>query len=391
MQIIKQTNKGLDYKSVKAKFTAMIKTRSGVLYVQGKPGIGKTAIFKQIAVENKWNLIDIRLAQIDETEVGGLPIHITITTTEGKKVEVMDYALPRYLVEANDKPTLIVYDELNRAPLTVRNAALKILMERQVGTDWQLNDNVFMVALGNLGEEDGCEVEEFDQALNGRLIHYKYDLTIGDWKKNFAQPDSKNSRATINKVHPLVVSFIDTKPNLFYSNPNVANSGDSLDCNAYASPRTWTFLSDFIVSVYGMDSSASEIKGLVTEVAFSYVGTASKKFMTYLDDMSLVNIQDIIKDWKGVKKQVQKFTRDRQYELADELKKIKIKQLDKHGIVNVSSFLKILDEDKQVAYLNYLLDDSTQINVADIKKSEKLKDFLRPFKGIFNKIDALSR
>jgi hypothetical protein len=34
---------------------------------------------------------------------------------------------------------------------------------------------------GNLGDEDGTDVEEFDSALNNRLIHINHTLDVQEW------------------------------------------------------------------------------------------------------------------------------------------------------------------------------------------------------------------
>ena len=354
-------------------FASIVKAKSGVLYMKGAPGIGKTAIWKSIAKKEGWNLVDIRLGQMDETEVAGMP-----KTKEIDGVDVMYYAIPQYAVEANKRPTLIVFDEINRALLPVRNAALQILNERQIGSTFKFNDEVYMVALGNLGDEDGTEVEEFDTALNGRLIHYKYELTIPEWIENFAREN----------VVPEIVSFIEANPQYF----NRIKKGDDgvVQTEAYASPRTWTFLSDSIKSIYGNGASARDYLPFVTEMGMSYIGTSVTKFQRFLQEQTTLNINDIIKSFTKIKKDVEKLNRDRKSELLNELKKFKIKDLKKTELTNVSEFIKTLDEDEQVAYLNFLIDEDAQIVVSDIKSNENVKNFLRPFKGIFHKIKAFS-
>ncbi len=310
---------------------------------------------------------------MDETEVAGMP-----KTKEIDGVDVMYYAVPQYAVEANKKPTLIVFDEINRALLPVRNAALQILNERQIGSTFNFNENVYMVALGNLGDEDGTEVEEFDTALNGRLIHYKYELTIPEWVDNFAREN----------VIPEIVSFIEANPQHF--NRIKAEKEGVVQTGAYASPRTWTFLSDSIVSIYGKGASPADYMSFVTQMGLSYIGTTVTKFQSYLRDLSTLNVNDIINDYAKHKDAVAKFNRDRKSDILNELKKFEVKKLNKKQLSNVASFVKTLDEDEQVAYLNFLIDEDAQIVVSDIKKNEKIKDFLRPFKGIFGKIKGFS-
>jgi hypothetical protein len=49
------------------------------------------------------------------------------------------------------------------------------------GTAFKFNDNVLMMSSGNLGDEDGTDVEEFDSALNNRLIHINHTLDVQEW------------------------------------------------------------------------------------------------------------------------------------------------------------------------------------------------------------------
>jgi hypothetical protein len=53
---------------------------------------------------------------------------------------------------------------------------------------------------GNLGDEDGTDVEEFD-ALNNRLIHINHTLDV-QWLGDYAEEN----------CHPMITSYIKTHP-----------------------------------------------------------------------------------------------------------------------------------------------------------------------------------
>ena len=235
-------------------FECVIKAQNGVLYVKGKPGIGKTAMFKKLAEKNGWNFIDIRLGQADETEVAGLP---HVTKVDG--VACYEYVPNRWVLEANKEPTLVMFDEMNRAPLAVRNAALQIINERECG-QIKLTDNVFMCAVGNLGDigedGDGCEVEEFDPALNNRLVIDKYDLGLQDWKKHYAN----------EHVISHVIDFLDNNGEYYYRKPQ------SDESESYPTPRSWTFLSDSIKQYTGKAKpDTGEYIGFVTRMGHCFI------------------------------------------------------------------------------------------------------------------------
>lgn len=213
-----------------ALYFSVMRSQYGVLFIKSKPGVAKSAIALSIANKLGLQYVDIRLSMADETDMQ-FP---NLTYNKELECHVIEHAIPEWAVMSNEVPTLIHFEELNRAPLAVRNAALQILLERGIGPKFKFNSNVFMMSSGNLGEEDGTDVEEFDNALNNRLIHLNHDLTIEEW---FGW--GKN---TI--LHPDITSFIEFYPDFFYKKPN-ENS------QTYASPRSWHMLSEFIIKNFG--------------------------------------------------------------------------------------------------------------------------------------------
>ena len=179
----------------------MMWSKYGVLYITAKPGVAKSAIARSIADKMEFRYMDLRLSMVDETDVGLFP-----NVGEFEGVKVLDHIVPRWAIEANKQPTIIHFEELNRASQAVRNAALQILLERQIGIDFSFNDHVLLMASGNLGDEDFTDVEEFDAALNNRLIHFNHTLDTNEWIDNFAQ----------EHVHSLIVSYIRANPEQLY-------------------------------------------------------------------------------------------------------------------------------------------------------------------------------
>jgi hypothetical protein len=257
---------------------------------------------------------------------------------EMEKVKVLDFIVPKWAFESNLQPTIIHFEELNRANLHVRNAALRILLERQISDDFAFNDNVLMMCSGNLGEEDNTDVEEFDSALNNRLIHVNHKLSVPEWIDGFAR----------EHVHPTIVSYIETNPEQIYK---ISDNSE-----AFATPRSWTFLSDFIITNFGKDSQPSDFISTVKELAMCYVGNSAIKFVKYCEDMMSLTINDVIKDYKSVKDKVLKSNRDKRSELIQSLRSIDITDLADKEIKNIKDFLKTVTDEERVAYLLYLID-----------------------------------
>jgi hypothetical protein len=349
------------------KYFAVMWAKYGVLNITSKPGVAKSAIGKSIAEKMGFRYMDIRLSMVDETDVGLYP-SINEVEVDGKMVKCLDFVVPRWAVESNKQPTIIHFEELNRASQQVRNAALQILLERQIGTDFKFNENVLMMSSGNLGDEDGTDVEEFDSALNNRLVHINHTLGVKEWINDFA----------MENCHKLIVSFINAHPEQMYK-----NATDNV--KAYATPRSWTMLSEFIVANYGQDASPREFLPLLKEVASGYIGNSAVKFIQYCEDMLNISIQDVINNYDGIKKDLEKYNRDKNSELIQSLKEIDITKLNKKQLDNVVKFLNNVGDDEKTAYLLYILD-----NIADVT-NPTLKSFLLQFEDLLRTIKKINK
>ena len=352
------------------KYMAIMWAKYGVLNITSKPGIAKSAIGRSIADKMGFRYMDIRLSMVDETDVGLYPnvSEIDVTDENGTRtVKCLDFVVPRWAIEANKQPTIIHFEELNRASQQVRNAALQILLERQIGTDFKFNDNVLMMSSGNLGDEDGTDVEEFDSALNNRLVHINHSLSVDEWLGDFAN----------SNCHKLVTSFIKSHPEQMYKS--------SENTKAYATPRSWTMLSEFIVCNFGEDASPRDFLPLVKEVASGYLGNSAVKFVQYCEDMLNISIEDVINNYDGIKKDLEKYNRDKNSELIQSLKEKDITKLNKKQLDNVVKFLNNVGDDEKTAYLLYILD-----NIADVT-NPTLKSFLLQFEDLLRTIKKINK
>ena len=345
------------------KYFQIMWPKSGVLYITSKPGIAKSAISRSIAEKMGFRYMDIRLSMVDETDVGLYP---SVSDVEG--VKCLDFVVPRWAIEANKQPTIIHFEELNRASLPVRNAALQILLERQIGTEFHFNDTVLMMSSGNLGDEDGTDVEEFDAALNNRLIHFSHTLGADEWIENFAK----------ERVHSTVVSFIRAYPEKLYQ-------ASTENTRAYATPRSWTFLSDFICKNFGKDSSPKVFLPVLREIAHSYVGNGAQRFLQYCEEMINITIDDIINRYDAIVKELDKYNRDKNSELIQSLKEMDIKKFSDKQLDNITKFLKRVGDDELTAYLLHVLD-----NVPDVA-DPKIKKFMMSFKDVLQNIKRINK
>jgi hypothetical protein len=339
--------------------------KSGVLYITSKPGVAKSAIARSIADKMGFKYLDVRLAMSDETDFK-FPF-LKDAEYKGNIFKVSGYAVPEWAFESNNQPTIIHFEELNRAPQFVRNAALQILLERQIG-EFKFNNTVLMMASGNLGDEDGTDVEEFDNALNNRLIHFSHTLGADEWVDNFGKTN----------CHPTIVSYIRAYPEKLYQNPTE-------NTKAYATPRSWLFLSDFITKNFGMECSPREFLPYLQEVAHGYIGNGAQRFLQYCQEMVNITIQDIIDRYDKVEKELDKYNRDKNSELIQSLKEFDIKKFTEKQLDNVTKFLKRVSDDELTAYLLHILD-----NVADVA-DPKIKKFMQNFRDVLVNIKRINK
>ena len=381
-----------------------MKTNSGVLFIQSEPGTAKSAISRSIAKKMGYVYQDLRLSQIDETDLSFPTISEVKCEVKGEMITVkcVEHAVPAWAVKANSRPTIIHFEELNRAQLAVRNAALQILLERTIGAEFKFNDDVLFISSGNNGEEDGCDVESFDNALNNRLVHFQHTLILKDWIANFAGAN----------VHPMIVKFLNSHANFFYKKPNLEDK-----CKAYATARSWTYLSDYIFHNFGeLDENlqpikkVDEAKNVITNapkveswinqikvVSHSFVGQSSVKFLQWCEDMLKITVKDVMDRYQDIKADLDNFNRDKKSEILGDLKDKKMTAFTEKQVRNVTDFLTSVSEDECINYLLHVVYNEMDYQVENSEKTDqnqykilaflKQKEFKKYIKRINDHID----
>ena len=207
-------------KSAKKAIRKALTTRRPV-FLWGPPGIGKSDIVKQIGEDAGREVVDVRLALWEPTDIKGIPYY---NADQGKMV----WAPPSELPTDPDSKAIIFLDELNSAPPAVQAAAYQLILNRRVGT-YQLPAGVDIVAAGNR-EGDRGVTYRMPSPLANRFIHLEAKVDFDDFQ----------DWATLNKVHPDVVGYVGfAKQDLYDFDPKGASK-------AFATPRSWVFVSDLL-------------------------------------------------------------------------------------------------------------------------------------------------
>ncbi|PIP84932.1 MAG: ATPase [Elusimicrobia bacterium CG_4_9_14_3_um_filter_62_55] len=182
----------------------------------GPPGVGKSSLVREEARERELDLIDLRLAQLDATDLRGIPV-------PDKKNRLVDWYRPAFLPA--DGRGILFLDEIDKAPNLVKNAALQLVLDRRLG-DYKLPEGWQVVAAGNR-EEDNAYGTGLGSALANRLLHVEVEADIDAWAK----------WAKAKDIHEDVISFLRFRSELLYK-----MTGE----NAFPSPRSWEAASNLL-------------------------------------------------------------------------------------------------------------------------------------------------
>ena len=220
------------------------------VFLWGPPGIGKSDIVKQIGDEAGREVVDVRLALWEPTDIKGIPYY---NAEQGKMV----WAPPSELPTEADSTAIIFLDELNSAPPAVQAAAYQLILNRRVGT-YRLPDGVDVVAAGNR-EGDRGVTYRMPAPLANRFVHLEAKVDFDDWQE----------WAVNNNIHPEVVGYVGfAKQDLYDFDPKSSSK-------AFATPRSWTFVSDLLE-----DDDTDE--GTLTDLVSGAIGDGlAVKFMAH--------------------------------------------------------------------------------------------------------------
>jgi len=195
------------------------------MFLWGPPGIGKSEVVASITRELGGYMIDLRLGQMDPTDIRGIPFF-------NKELGRMDWAPPIDLPDeelASQYPIVVLFmDEMNSAAPAVQAAAYQLVLNRGIGR-YRLPDNVVMIAAGNRESDKGVTYR-MPTPLANRFVHVEMRADFTTWQ----------DWAVVNGIHKDVVGY------LSFAKQDLYDFDAKSSSRAFATPRSWCFVSELL-------------------------------------------------------------------------------------------------------------------------------------------------
>ena len=240
------------------------------VFIHGSPGIGKSYIVNDIAMQNNLELIDVRLSQLDAVDLRGIP------AIENGQTKWMP---PIFLPTNKDSKGILFLDELNSAPLSVQAAIYQLVLDRKIG-EYSMPKGWKIVCAGNKINDKGI-VFKLPSPLINRMVHIVLEAKYDDFKV----------WAIKNDIHAFIVGFLGFRPDLLST--EVPSSTETNP--AFCTPRAWDMLSTIIKTSF---SSNIDIKG-INPIIYGTVGYgAGIEFISFVKVYKTLPDIDAILDGK---------------------------------------------------------------------------------------------
>lgn len=216
------------------------------------------------------------------------------------------------------KHTSLLLDELNRAPLDIRQASLQLILSKQIHEHTlPYHKGIPSMVTACINPSDGYQVEEMDPALLDRFLTLEVTVDAQEWLK----------WAEKNGVSKVVRSFIRDNQDKLHWNSTETND------NKFPTPRAWTKLSAVLENIPNAKKNPLTLDLIKGKIGES-IGT---RFYTYYCKFDEQITSDDIREY------VMTHTSTEPEEIGNDLKNGLLKKMDVLNRTELTEFF-IKDE-----------------------------------------------
>lgn len=278
---------------------AAIAAQCGVVpLIYGLPGVGKTAVFRQLAQQTGRRFLQCILRQMMPEDLGGVPVPSKIVIGD-ETLDCVVKLLSEEIIRAQHEPSVVLLDEFNHAGHDVMGAA----------QEWINNPpaNCWMVAASNPVEASTNGVELAAPVIN-RMCRFDWERPVEDrragWQNGFrdypvsrlplVEPDYLDTYG--KRWGELMCGFEDRFPHLFgdqafHRDPTKASE-------PWPSDRSWTNVGKLMCGCDSVgangDTRAACVRGCVGDAA-------SREFLAWVEAQDLPDPYAILEKRQTVK------------------------------------------------------------------------------------------
>ena len=220
--------------------------RQRPILLMGAPGIGKTAIMRQLAEEKGLGLVSYTISHHTRQSAIGLPV-VTEQLFDGRPQKTTNYTMSEIvasvyeMIEKSGKREGILFlDEINTVSETLAPTMLQFLQYKTFGTH-RVPEGWVIVTAGNPPEYNRA-VRDFDVVTKDRVRELRVTADYGVWKGYALQ----------RGMHGAVLAFLDLEPEAFF----FVRAGEA--GKRFVTARGWEDLSDSLKAYEALGLSVTE-------------------------------------------------------------------------------------------------------------------------------------
>lgn len=218
------------------------------VFIWGPPGIGKSSLVQDFAHAVGLHCVSLLGSQLAPEDLIGVP-----QIVGGKS----HFCPPATI--AREEPYCLFLDELNACSHEVQKAFYSLIHERRLG-EYELPAGSIVIGAGNRAQ-DSAIVKPMSSALINRMVHVQLKASHRDWM----------TWAARTSIHPLVIEYLQTRPDHLWSQPPKTEE-------PFSTPRSWHILSDAMLA-FGDNLDDARIEALAYGCLTPHHATQFKAFV----------------------------------------------------------------------------------------------------------------